>query len=133
MPNDADVQEPKQEESTFIRHENFESWYANNIQFFPSEWDLKVVFGEIDWPKGKMQIQQHTSMSISWLQAKIMQYFLTLHVGAYELSHGKISVPTTVLPIAPVPPTGDLANDPAALRLYHFVQEQREKFLASLK
>lgn len=81
-----------------VRHENFESWYANSVSFFPSEWDLRMVFGEIDWrPNAAPVVQQHTAMTVGWLQAKLMQYFLNVHVGVYELAHGRISIPPELL------------------------------------
>ena len=132
MPDTTDPPQPQPIE--FVRHENFESWHANNIQFYPSEWDLKLVFGELDWPKGgNVVVQQHTAMTLSWLQAKIFQYFLTLNLALYEMQHGKIKVPAAVMPPEAQPPTGDLANDPAALKFYEFVKATREQFVEALK
>jgi len=31
------------------QHENFGSWYANNVQFFQNDFDLRMIFGEIEW------------------------------------------------------------------------------------
>ncbi|HYA24654.1 MAG TPA: hypothetical protein VEF05_10875, partial [Terriglobales bacterium] len=91
-----------------------------------------MVFGEIDWIENKPVIRQHTAMSISWLQAKILQYFLNFHVAAYEMVHGPIPVPSDVIPPPPNAPTGDLANNPTAQRIYEHVKKLREEFIASL-
>jgi hypothetical protein len=117
----------------FERDEDYEALYANNIQFQPSEWDLKVIFGELDFHDDKLAVKQHTSIAMPWLQAKIMHYFLTLQLGVYEMSHGKIKVPSTVLPIEPQPPTGELENDPMAKQIYEYIKKVREQFLESLK
>jgi hypothetical protein len=126
MPDATVEQQP-----TFIRHENFESWYTNNIQYHPSEWDLKLIFGELDWRDGNMVVQQHTAMSMAWLQVKIMHYFLTLQLGIYELAHGRISVPPSVAPIEPPRPTGQLENDELAHRIHEFIKNTREQFMAA--
>lgn len=112
------------------RHENFESWYANNIQLYPSDFDLRMVFGELDVPT--MTIQQHTAMTVSWLQAKLMHYFLSVQLGAHELTYGKIPVPQGSLPPEPQPPTGELADDPGNFKLYEYIKKMREQFIESL-
>jgi hypothetical protein len=117
----------------FKRHENFDSWYANNIQYYSSEWDLKLLCGELDWsPTGDLMVEQRTALVVSWLQAKIMAYFIALHVGIHEMTHGKIQVPAAILPPEPTPPTGDLENDPIAIQVYEYVKKAREHFIASL-
>jgi hypothetical protein len=133
MPDDNEPKQPQQPQAQlmFKFHENFESWYANNIQFQPTEWDLRMVFGELDFTQGI--VQQHTAMTVSWLQAKLMHYFLTMQLSIYEISHGKIPVPPSVLPVEPQPPTGDLATDPLALEMYEYMKQLRTQFLESLK
>jgi len=117
----------------FQRHENFENWYANNIQYFPSEWDLKMVFGQLDWKDGNMLIEQHTAMAIAWTQVKLMIYFLTLQVGIYEMQYGKIKIPPSVRPPEPILPSGDLKDNPIANQVYEFIKQERERFNASLE
>lgn len=129
-PKAPTVEQPAQQGLTFERHENFESWYANNVQFQASEWDLKFIFGELDQSGGKPTVIQHTSIVQSWLQAKIMHYFFTLQLGAFEMLHGKIPVPPSVMPPEPTPPDGDLKDDPAAQQIYEYIKKVREVFLA---
>jgi hypothetical protein len=117
----------------FTRHDNFESWYSNNIQFKPTEWDLKAVFGEMEPQNdGSVTVQQHTAIVVSWLQAKIMHYFLGMNLGAYELTHGKIPIPQSVIPIEPVPPSGEL-DTPETRMLYEYMKKFRDQFIASQK
>ena len=116
--------------SQFTRHENFESWYSNNVQMHPSEWDIKFAFGELDYPEGKMIVQQHTAVSMSWLQAKLMHYYLSVQLGLFEMSHGKIPVPAAVFPAEPMPPTGDFENDAFAKQAYEYLFKMREEFRA---
>jgi hypothetical protein len=128
----AQNQLPTQTQFVFERHENFETWYANNVQFFGSEWDLKMTFGELDPRDSKTVVQQHTAMSVSWLQAKLMYYYLGLNLGVYEMLNGKIKVPATTMPPEPPAPSGEFLNNPDAQRVYEFIKKFREQFLASL-
>ena len=56
---------------------------------------------------------------------------MTLQLGVYEMSHGKIPIPSAILPIEPAPPTGELENDPLAKQIYEYVKKTREQFLAT--
>lgn len=125
-------QEQEQEETTdgfFRRHQDYVTLYANNVQFQPWEWDLRITFGELDVHKNKLVVEQHTAINVSWLQAKLMLYFLQLQVGIHEMANGKIKIPYGVFPPEPTPPTGDIANDPAALRVYEYIRDRRAELV----
>ncbi|HXM22279.1 MAG TPA: hypothetical protein VN948_13565 [Terriglobales bacterium] len=130
MMPDVPEQQLKEQPIKLVRHENFESWYANNVQYHPSEWDLKLIFGELDWRDNSMLIQQHTAISVTWLQAKIMLYFLTIQVGVHEMSQGKIQIPPGVAPTEPPLPSGDLENNPFAMQVHDYLKRMREQFMA---
>lgn len=129
MPNTGNPSE--QPFQQFRRDEDdFEALYANNIQLQPSEWDIKAIFGELDFTdEGKPFVQQHTSIAIPWLQAKIFLYFLALQVGAHELQHGKIMIPASVLPPKPPLPEGELASDPLAMAVHSHAQKMWDMFI----
>jgi hypothetical protein len=111
------------------RGEGFESLYANNVHLQPSEWDLKLIFGEIDYDKsGALFVEQHTSITMAWLQAKLLNYFLTLQLGVYEMSHGKIPVPPGVMPPVPTPPPSDIEGDLGTKRVFEYISKTREEF-----
>jgi hypothetical protein len=88
------------------------------------------MFGEVDSDEKGLFVDQHTSISMPWLQAKIMHYYLTLQLGYYEIGHGKIQVPISVQPPEAEPPTGDLVNDASAMGLYEMVKAKRAELLA---
>ena len=104
---------------------------SNNVQFQTTQFDLRMTFGEFDL--ANMSVQQHTAMTVSWLQAKLMHYFLTLQLAVYEMSNGKIGVPPDALPPEPQPPTGDLKDNPAAIEVYEYIKKARQQFIESLK
>ena len=99
----------------FRRAGDFVSLYANNVQFETSLWDLKLIFGLLNQHEGKEVIQQHTSVNIPWLQAKLGSLYLQMILVAYEISNGKISIPPQLLP--QVPPLGDNVTDPRAIEV----------------
>lgn len=112
------------------RHENYENWYSNNVQYQQSEWDLKFVFGQLDWAEDHYIIEQHTAITMAWLQAKLMLYFLSVQVGVYEMSHGKIPIPSGAVPPEPLPPTEEQAKEPFVTQMYEYMKKRREQFLA---
>jgi hypothetical protein len=98
--------------SSFVQRDaDFESLYANNVHIETSVWDLKLLFGELD-QRGDGDgngavIRQHTAMTIPWMQAKILAYFLSVNIMIAEHQRGRINIPAGVMPPAPdsIPPS----------------------------
>lgn len=111
-------------------HENFERWYSNNILFQPTDIDLTMVFGELERRGNKNGVRQHTAMTTTWEQAKIMLYFLQLNIIMREIVVGKISIPRSLWP--PVPPIPDGEPDEKTQALYEAVKALHEKFIQGL-
>jgi hypothetical protein len=101
--------------------------YANNVQLESSAWDLKLTFGQLNQSEGNVTVDQHTEITLPWPQAKVLSYFLRAHLLAYEFENGEIVVPKSAIPIEPTPPSGDLVDNPTAIRLYEFLTELRKK------
>jgi len=91
-----------------------------------------MVFGELEIRDGVAVVQQHTAMSVTWLQAKLMHYYMSLQLAVFEMTHGKVAVSEGILPPEPTPPTGDLENDPMAKQVYEHIKKAREQFMSSL-
>ncbi len=111
-------------------HEDFTEDYANNVFFESSVWDLKILFGNLDQSSSEvLVIRRHTAISIPWLQARLMSYFLHLNVSIHEHSNGSEPMPKRLLPPPPTPPIGELANDPTALAAYEdYLQIYKQHF-----
>lgn len=122
----ADESQPP-EKNFFRRIEDFSFEYANNIQFETNAFDLKLVFGQLD--HSTSQVEQHTAITVSWLQSKLMLYYLTLNVAGYELQYGKISIPPDVMPANVPPLTPEQEKDPRYVKLYDLFRRLREQFV----
>lgn len=110
--------------------ETFTFDYANNVYLESSAWDLKLIFGQLDQAEGAINVDQHTAITIPWPQAKVLIYFLKVHLLAYEIENGKIVVPKIALPPEPQPPSGELKDNPIALRLYEIIKSMWQKLVA---
>jgi hypothetical protein len=124
-------QTPPQASAEIRRATDLVSMYANNVHFELSIWDLKFIFGELQQHEGKEIIEQRLSVTIPWLQVKIMSLFLQLHVAFYEAWQGKINVPPNFLPQRP-PPDQAMANDPNASAITEVLRKKIDQLLADI-
>jgi hypothetical protein len=117
----------------FRRGEEFVSRYANNIQLEYSAFDVKLIFGVLDQQAGKVDVEQHTEINLSWLQAKLLIYFMELNMAVYERANGKIKIPAELLPpeipAAPAPPL----DNPQGRELFELMRKVRADFIAKLE
>jgi hypothetical protein len=116
-----------------LGHEDgFKTVYANNFNFEPSVWDLKMRFGELNQKKaGEFIIDWHTAVTIPWLQAKFVAYFLLLNFAWYEHRNGRLSVPPGVVPAPPEAPSGEHASDPTAVQWYETSKKLYAEFFGA--
>ena len=105
--------------------------YANSTFFEPTVMDLKILFGE--WSGRLKGVDWHTAVTIPWVQAKLMSYFLELNIAVHESTIGKIQFPSSMIPAEPPPLTEEQMNDPKAEELRDIVIRSRNKFIESLK
>lgn len=74
------------------------STYANNIQVSWTHFDVRMVFGEIvDLLPTKIIIEQRAQVTVSYLQAKILQNLLTQAISQYETLFGELKLPHGIL------------------------------------
>jgi hypothetical protein len=106
----------------FKRAEDFVSAYANNVFFETSVFDIKLTFGELCQPyKEQPYIEQHTSISLPWLQAKIACLLWAINIAAHEKKYGIITIPEGVLPLSLL--KGDEVNLPLT-RLNELIEQR---------
>ncbi|HEY6348503.1 MAG TPA: DUF3467 domain-containing protein [Candidatus Angelobacter sp.] len=90
--------EEDQSKSDFQRSEDFADVYANNLRFEVSNWDLKLLFGQLEQSLGPQAVVQHTGVTIPWQQVKLTSYFLSIHVIVHEAQAGRIKILPTLVP-----------------------------------
>lgn len=89
-------------ESAYRREEDFASLYANNVRFERSLFDFKLVFGELDQSdESRTLVHQHTAVTVPWIQAKLMAYYIELNLAIHEADHGVIRIPESLVPLPP--------------------------------
>ncbi|MGO9403751.1 MAG: hypothetical protein ACLPVW_09815 [Terriglobales bacterium] len=87
------------------RGEDFIDRYANNTFFESSAWDLKVIFGSVDQSIAPNHVTQHTGISLSWAQVKVLIFLLRFQMIAHEARLGKVRLPPGIInPIPAIPP-----------------------------
>jgi hypothetical protein len=88
------------------RTDDFTSRYANNVQFEPTLWDLKLVFGQTDQKVGPMTVLQHSAITLSWPEVKVLIYFLRSHLAGHEAQVGVIPLMSGIVfpPSEEMPP-----------------------------
>jgi hypothetical protein len=112
-----DEQKPKPRIESF---DHLESAYANNSRFETSVWDLKILFGQLEQHSGSAVIDWHTAVTIPWMHAKVLIYFMRVNMVFHELGpSGTIKVHPNVKPPKPVPPSEQEKKDtPGAEEIY---------------
>jgi hypothetical protein len=108
------------------------SGYANHVFMEPSFWDLKLLFGQLDQSVEPLTVKQHTEITTSWAQAKVMNHFFNVQIAAYELMNGKIRLSKTILPAEIAAPTPEQLNEePTSQRMYETLKKLRDEFVAN--
>jgi hypothetical protein len=106
--------------------------YANAIFLAPTLLDLKVIFGETVIFPGR-GTNWHTSITIPWQQAKLLQYYLAVIVAAHEMDNGPIKIPVAMVPKDPPPLPVSETVKPELLKYLKFLHEYHHKFVEELK
>jgi hypothetical protein len=110
------------------KQKSFRTAYANNTRFEWSVWDLKIFFGELEQHTGTSEVDWHTAITIPWMQAKILDYYLRLNIAYLEHYHGPLKVSPLVVPSLREPPSEEMAtSDPGAMELWEAYKKIHEE------
>ncbi len=118
------------------RGENFLDRYANNVFFESSAWDLKLVFGSVDQSIAPNHVTQHTGMSLSWAQVKVLIFLLRFQLVAHEARLGRVRLPAGIINPIPATPPQDIKaflgtpGGPGDVEAYKKVRQLYEEFIA---
>jgi hypothetical protein len=105
------------------------NYYANNVRFETTPWDLRLLFGELagNLPTGGSIVEQKAVIKLSWAQAKVMAIFLAINVADHEAALGAERLPAFVFG-EPLKHLGDkdLTLEEMFLDIMKAVDEQRQ-------
>ncbi len=90
--------------------EEFVNLYANNAQLLSSNWDLEITFGQLDQKQGPNVVVQTGSVTLPWPAAKVLWYFLTLHLMGHEFDFGRVIIPAGIIPEFPAQKSKEFAS-----------------------
>jgi len=103
------------------RLERLHAVYANYVNFEISGLDLKILFGQLNQPGAKANVDWHTAVTMAWPQAKIITYFLRVNLAIYEAAREIIKLPAAMLPATPTLPE-DIETNPPSKKVFEAVQ-----------
>ncbi|HWR16731.1 MAG TPA: DUF3467 domain-containing protein [Terriglobales bacterium] len=115
-----------------VRTPDFKSFYANNVRFESTVFDLRLFFGELDHREDESWIiSQKASVVMAWSQAKIAALFLLVNVMAHEQQNGPVDLPANLLPPWLLPEDSELSLEElvgtVADKFNSFVAQQQEQ------
>jgi hypothetical protein len=114
----------------FKRTDDFVSRYSNNCRFETYGSDLKIIFGASDQASGKEIIEQHTAITLSWQQVKLVAYYLQVQLALYEAQAGPVKLHPVVRPQAfPDEVPEAEKHNPRAEETLQFLRTLRERVL----
>jgi hypothetical protein len=82
----------------YRRIAEFAEEYANNTLFETSNWDMKIIFGQLDQSLGPNVVLQHTAITMPWPQVKVLVYFLSLNLLFHEARAGRVQILAGLVP-----------------------------------
>jgi queuine/archaeosine tRNA-ribosyltransferase len=66
--------------------------YANYVMVSPTQYDIRMTFGEVtDVNTSRVVIQKRVNVTVSWLEAKVLQKILTAQLQKYQETHGSLN------------------------------------------
>lgn len=103
--------------------------YANMVNFGTTVWDIILMFGQVINRGDGEAFEPRVTVTMPWLQMKVMSVYLQLNLFAYEAMHGKINIPGHLLPsFTP----GPEVTDPDVRAHAEILQRKVEQIIANL-
>jgi hypothetical protein len=66
--------------------------YANYVMVSPTQYDIRMTFGEvIDVNTTRVLIQKRANITVSWLEANVLQQILAAQLQKYQETHGPLN------------------------------------------
>jgi hypothetical protein len=66
--------------------------YANYVMVSPTQYDIRMTFGEvIDVSTTRVVVQKRANITVSWLEANVLQQILAAQILKYQETHGPLN------------------------------------------
>jgi hypothetical protein len=114
---------------TVEKTKDFRELYANHIRFESSVWNARMLLGTLDQTTTPATIHMHSALDVPWAQAKLMAYFLQVHVLFQEQMAGKIRIPEGILPPRLDEVSPDLKQAPGGQEFLERIGKLRDELL----
>ena len=116
----SDKATPELQTIDFEKADNFKDSYANNVLLQSSLWDIRLIFGNLDQQISMNTVVQYESVTLPWAQAKVLHYFLGMHLASHEINNGRIQIPPGIIgPISEHPPAEVVKLAPPKMEEVH--------------
>jgi probable addiction module antidote protein len=129
--NMADSSKPEAKPIPYKKTEEFSEYYANNALLESSLWDLKLIFGQLDQQTPGNVVVQYCSTTMPWAQAKVLHYFLGVHLAAHEVHNGRVQIPSGIIPPIPDKTMPDFESDPKGRETHDAFKALYDDFIAA--
>lgn len=71
-------------------------------------------------------------MTIPWIQAKLLLYYIQAQVAFFEMQNGKIKIPQDLVPAEIPEPTEEVKQNPQVKEYVEFLKTLRNEFISKL-
>lgn len=101
--------------------------YSNSLHFDASDLDLTILFGQTRPFPDPNSIDWRTAITLPWVTAKLLSYYLQINLRIYESEHGRIKIPSAMLPPVPGPKDSEATT---RNEIVEFVEKMRAELLS---
>ena len=90
--------------------------YANYVQVQPTQYDIRIVFGEVvDVNDTRVVVQKRANVTVSWLEANVLQQILATQLQKYQEKNGPLNYKPEMIGGGPDVELVDGPGDPTTL------------------
>jgi len=105
--------------------------YSNTLHFDASDLDFTILFGQArPFPPDPSSVDWRAAVTLPWVTAKLLSYYLQINLKIYESEHGEVEIPVTMLPPVPGPKDSEATN---RNDIVDFVEKLRAELLSEPK
>lgn len=134
MASDQEKEAPGSGPLKFVRSQDFEYLYANNVLTHATAWDVRLAFGRFEEADAQTVVKQKVEVTLSFGLAKLTLYWLQAAIIAHEIETGRsVTLRPNVRPDPPKALGEEEAKNPALVKFYEAMKKLHDEFIASME